>query len=292
MIDEVDAKKGYLTGFAAYFVWGSLPLFWKLLDAPPLQITVWRMVQAAVLMTGIVWWKERVSPRSLFADRRVSLIHLGTALLLCVNWFVYVYAIDTDRVVETSLGYFINPLVYVALGVVFLGEKLGRPQQLAVAIAFAGVVVLTVEAGALPWISLVLALSFGTYGLARKLSPKSSFQGLAQEMLWLTPFAGGALLVMGGRGDLVGGDSTSVGAMFFLGVATALPLVLFATAARNLPLSVVGMMQYLAPTMQFLLGVFVFDESVSAGRWLGSALIWLALGVLGAGSFRQYRRQR
>ncbi len=292
MIEEADPKKGYLTGFAAYFVWGALPLFWKLVDAPPLQVTVWRILQAALLMAVIVWLKEKVSPRSLFTDRRASLLHLGTALLLCVNWFVYVYAISTDRVVETSLGYFINPLVYVALGVVFLGEKLGRPQQLALAIAFLGVVVLTVEAGALPWISLVLALSFGTYGLARKLSPKSSFQGLAQEMLWLSPFAAGTLLWLGARGDLVGGDSTSVGAMFFLGAATALPLVLFATAARNLPLSVVGMMQYLAPTMQFLLGVFVFGESVSAGRWLGSALIWLALGLLATDSFSQYRRHR
>ena len=292
MDEALDAKKGYLAGLGAYFVWGLLPLYWKLIEAPAFQITIWRMVQAAVLMTALVWWRQHTSPRDLFADKRASAIHFGTALLLFVNWFVYVYAVNSDRVVESSLGYFINPLVSVALGLVFLGERLRRAQQLAVAVALVGVAILTIEAGSLPWISLALAFTFGLYGLIRKLSPRNSFEGLTQEMLWMLPFSAGALLWLGRRGELVGGDTASTVAMCFLGLLTALPLVMFATAARNLPLSVVGMMQYLAPTMQFLLGVFVFGEIVSGGRWLGSAVIWVALAILASDSARSYSRQR
>ncbi len=279
---------GLLAAVGAYGIWGLAPLFWKLLEIPVLQITLWRLAQAAVLVVLFLWLRRRVSPRALLTGR-VSLLHLGSGLLLTGNWFIYVYAVDTDRVVEASLGYFINPLMSVALGVVFLGERLLPFQKVAVGLASVGVLVLSLESG-LPWISLALASTFAFYGLIRKRSPRGSLAGLGTELCWFGPPAGLALLVLAGQGGLELGDAVSAAAVPFIGAITAAPLLLFAVAARRLDLSMVGLMQYLAPTLQFLLGYLVFNEVVTTTRWAGSVLIWAALAALAVSTIRMSRR--
>lgn len=280
---------GLLAALGAYGIWGLAPLFWKLLDIPVLQITLWRLAQSAVLVLAFLWWRRRVSPRALLDGGRVSLLHLVSGILLTTNWFIYVYAVGTDRVVEASLGYFVNPLMSVALGVVLLGERLMPFQKVAVALASVGVVVLSSEAG-VPWISLALASSFALYGLIRKRSPRGSLDGLGTELCWIGLPAGAALLVLAGQGGLEFGDAVSATTVPFIGAFTAAPLLLFAAAARRLDLSMVGLMQYLTPTSQFLLGYLVFDEVVTTTRWIGSALIWAALVSLAVSTVRMRRR--
>lgn len=289
MAADPDLKRGYTAGVAAYLTWGLLPLYWKLIHVPAIQVTLWRMTQGAILSAGYLWLFRSRSPLDLFADRRARLIHLVTALLLGGNWLVYVYSIATDRVVESSLGYFINPLISVALGMVFLGEKLSRNQAVAVGIALVGLAVLTIEAGSIPWISLVLALTFAFYGLIRKTSPLGPIEGMATETLWMLPPSAAALAYLASTGRLEFGGPTSAAAIGVLGIMTLGPLLLFTVAARALPLSTVGLMQYMAPSIQFALGVVAFGEAVSTGRWIGSGLIWLALAVLAVDSLVSYR---
>lgn len=268
---------GLVAAVSAYVFWGFGPLYWRLLETPADQIILWRFVQTAVLAGGFVWLRARM------AGRRLSLppVHLASAVLIAINWFVYVYAIETERVVDASLGYFINPLVSVALGMVVLGERLSRLQQIAVALALLGVIALTVDAGRFPWIAVVLALSFGLYGLVRKQSPLEAVEGLAADALWLALPAAAAVVYLGLRGELVVGSGISLAAFLLIGAVTAFPLTLFAFAARRMALSTVGLLQYLTPAIQFLLGWLAFGEEISPGRWTGVAFIWAALATLG-----------
>lgn len=245
-----------------------------------------------LLLGGVLLWRrERRSIRSLLVDRRLVALHVVAGALLALNWIVYVYAVDTDRVVDSSLGYFINPLLSIAIGVT-IGERLTRLRWLAVAFAAAGVVVLTIEAGRLPWISLVLASTFAVYGLIKKLSPRDSLGGLVTEMLLFAPLSLGFLFWLAGIGSLERGDTVSTIALLGPGIITIVPLVLFGAATKRVPLWTIGLLQFLAPSLQFLLGVFVFDEPLGSLRLVGFAVIWTGLGVFAYDTFQRRSRTR
>lgn len=276
-------NKGIVNAAGAYVLWGLLPLFWKALDTlPALEILAHRIVWSLCFVILLLAYQRHWGwLRGALRNRRVLLVFLLSALFLTVNWFVYIWGVNSGHVVETSLGYFINPLVNVLLGVLFLKERLRLWQGIAIALALAGVLYLTINYGALPWIALTLAGSFGLYGLLRKTAPLSSLEGLTLETAMLFLPAAGYLfyLQLVGRGALgdVGGESTLL--LLVSGVVTATPLLLFAAAARRITLTLLGIMQYIAPTIQFLLGVLVYHEPVSGARLIGFGLIWLALAI-------------
>lgn len=237
----------------------------------------------------MLWLRERRTIGSLLVDRRLLAVHLGAGALLSVNWLVYVYAIATDRVVDSSLGYFINPLLSVAIGVA-IGERLTLLRWLAVAAAAIGVAILTVDAGSLPWISLVLASTFAVYGLIKKLSPRDSLGGLTTEMLLMAPFALGYLVWLAAVGEFETGDTVSTVAMLGLGAITITPLVLFGAAAKRIPLWTIGLLQFLAPSLQFLLGVFVFGEPLGGLRLIGFVVIWAGLALFAWDTYQRRAR--
>ncbi len=262
-------SKGMAAGLGAYLIWGLGPLYWKQLDDVAAgDVIVFRM--AATFLVLVVIHLARRSIRealSVAGDRRSMSLSVLTGMLLGVNWLVYVWAVYDNRILEASLGYFINPLVNVVLGVMVLGERLRPIQWVAVGMATTGVVVLTIGVGTLPWVSLVLAGTFGVYGLIRKTSPAGPLVGLTLEMAVLLPLAVGVIVIRAAGGHGSAGASMPTRDLLLLGtgVFTAAPLLLFATAARRIDLSVVGIMQYLAPTLQFLIGVLVYDEGWSGG---------------------------
>lgn len=278
-----DSGTGVLQAAVAYVMWGLFPLYWKALHAvPAIQLLGHRIVWSSVLLTVtlIAMGNLRSFRRSAFHPKTLGVYAIASALL-AVNWLTYVWGVNAGFVVETSLGYFINPLLSVVLGVVFLREKLRRPQWISVALAAAGVAYLTYDYGRLPWIALVLATTFALYGLVKKLSPLGSVEGLALETgLLFAPAA--AVLVHAqatGVGHLTGSDPLLVAGLVGAGVVTTVPLLLFAASARRIPLVLIGVLQYIAPTIQFLLGVFVFREVVSAHTLVGFALVWAALAL-------------
>lgn len=285
-------RTGFGFALGAYLFWGLAPIYWKLVDGVPAgQLTAHRVVQTLVCLLAFLVVARRQSPASLFADRAATRAHLLAGVLLALNWLTFVYAVSTERVVEVSLGYFINPLITVVLGMVFFGERLSQRRWLALGLATLGVVVLAVESGSLPWISLILACSFAVYSAIKKQSTKGPIEGLAIEMVWIAPLALAYLAYVLMAGQLTAGGST--GSMLFLllvGFATATPLLLFARAARAIPLWAIGLMQYIAPTIQFLLGVLVYGESANPTRLVGFGIIWIGLIVFAADSLATSRR--
>jgi chloramphenicol-sensitive protein RarD len=279
----METNKGLFYAIGSYAIWGLLPLFWRLLqDVLPGEILAHRIVWACVLTIGLVvgrkqWGVLWTAARKPGVLRTFSI----SAVLLSLNWFVYIWAVNNGHVIETSLGYFINPLVSVLLGMLFLGERLRLGQGIAVGLALVGVIYLTIVYGAPPWIALLLAVSFGIYGLLRKTASLESLVGLTLETLLIAPFALGFLiyqeLTIGGA-FVHGGLGTSL-LLACSGVVTAVPLLLFAAGARRLTLTAVGITQYIAPTLQFLLGVLLFGEPLTPQRLIGFVLIWLALLV-------------
>jgi chloramphenicol-sensitive protein RarD len=276
-------NKGILAGIGAYTLWGLFPIYWKLLEeVPAIEILahrmVWSMVFVAVLLTMQKDWQWLGDA---LHSRKTMLIYTLAAILLSVNWFTYIWAVNAGYVVEASLGYFINPLVNFLLGVIFFGEKLRVGQMAAVILAVLGVIYLTVSYGSLPWISLVLAFTFGMYGLIKKTAPLESMHGFSLETLVLFLPALGYLLYReaAGMGALVhqGGQVTLL--LILAGPVTSIPLLMFGYSARRIPLSMLGFIQYIAPTLQFLLGVFIFYEPFPPARLVGFSIIWLALLV-------------
>ncbi|HEX6289520.1 MAG TPA: EamA family transporter RarD [Herpetosiphonaceae bacterium] len=276
-------NKGVLYAAGAYILWGLLPIFWKALHhVPALEILAHRMVWSLVFVLALLavqghWaWLGVV-----FQNASVLLAFTTTAVLLSLNWFIYIWAVNAGYIVETSLGYFINPLVNVLLGTLFLKERLRRWQAVAIAVAVSGVLYLTVQYGALPWIALTLAGSFGIYGLLRKTASLNSLEGLTLETLLLFPPALAYLIYLewAGRGAFAHTDLTTSLLLVASGVATALPLLLFASGARRITLTLTGILQYIAPTMQLLIGVLIYGESLSGDRLIGFCLIWLALAI-------------
>jgi chloramphenicol-sensitive protein RarD len=276
-------RLGVTYALIAYAVWGLLPLYLKALQAvPPLELVSHRIVWAAALLVVFVVCTRQLGwVRQLRERPRILWTFLASALALSINWLVYIWAVWVGRVVDASLGYFINPLLSVVLAVVVLKERLRPLQWAAVGLAGLGVVWLTLRAGQLPWIGLVLAVSFGTYGLLRKTAAIDSLGGLTLETLLLLPMAGAYLLSLSASGQGAWGEaSPSLRSLLVAaGPITALPLLSFAAGARRIPLSLVGILQYLGPTLQLGLGVLVFREPLPPTKLLGFVLIWLAVAL-------------
>ena len=280
-------------GLGAYALWGLFPLYFPLLEpAGGLEIVahrvVWSLLFIGLLLTVMRRWSL---VRAAVTDRRTLLVLAGAAVLISVNWLVFVYGVNSGHVVETSLGYFINPLVSVLLGVVVFSERLRPMQWTAVGIAAVAVLVLTIDYGRPPWIALSLAFTFGLYGVMKKLVRVEAAPGLFLETALVALPAVVVLGVLHGQGE---GTFGNLGAghtvlLVLSGVATAIPLLLFAAAARRIPLSTVGLLQYLTPSMHLTIGVFVYGEPMPPVRLAGFALVWTALAVFTADSLRHAR---
>ena len=266
----------------AFGFWGLVPLYWKLLaDVPAAELLAHRVAWSLPCLAALLLLASRAADwtAALRSPRAAGLLASST-FFITVNWFVFLWAMNTGRVLDSSLGYYINPLVSVLLGFLFLGERLHRAQGLAVGLAAAGVVVLTARHG-LPWISLVLGFSFGLYGLARKMADVPTVTGLFVEIALLTPLAVGYLVWLGGRGEGAFGPDDPARSLLLAaaGPVTAVPLALFAEGVRRLRLATVGFLQYLTPTGHFLLATAVFGEPFDGSHLVAFGLIWLALAI-------------
>jgi chloramphenicol-sensitive protein RarD len=290
-----DSRRGLLFGTAAYVIWGAFPLYWPLLEpAGAVEILAHRILWSAVAMTVVVLALGRGRQvRVLLADRRRMGVLAVAAVVITFNWGGYIWAVNHGRVVEASLGYFINPLVTVLMGVLVLGERLRRTQWLAMAVAGVAVVVLTLDYGRLPWIALLLAFSFGTYGLAKKTANTGALESLTVETAMLAPFAAVYVGWLVLTGDSQFGAQGPAHSLLFVsaGLVTAIPLVLFGAAATRVPMVALGLLQYLAPILQFALGIWWFHEEMPTGRWIGFGLVWVALMVFTVDLVAHRRRQ-
>ena len=290
-----DNRRGLTLGALAYVLWGMFPLYWTHLQpAGAVELLAHRVIWSVAVMAVIVaLWRRGPALLAVVRDRRTLLLLTLAAVVISVNWGSYIWGVNNGRVVETSLGYFINPLVTVLMGVFILGERLRHLQWIAMGVAFAAVVVLTLDYGRVPWIALVLAFSFGTYGLAKKQANVGPVESLTVETLVLAPVAGAyvAWLVASGQSNFGSHGLGHAALMTTSGLVTAVPLLLFGAAAIRVSMVSLGLLQYLAPTIQFVLGVFYFHEDMPLGRWVGFALVWLALVVFTVEALNHRRRQ-
>ncbi len=288
-------RRGFLLGVTAYGLWGAFPLYWPLLGpAGAVEILAHRILWSLLTMGLLVAVLRRGrSLRQIVGSPRTrALLTLG-AVVIAINWGAYIWGVNNGHVVETSLGYFINPLVTVLMGVVILGETLRPLQWLAMGVASIAVVVLTIDYGRPPWVALVLACSFGTYGLAKKQADAGAVESLAFETAVLAPFAAAYVgwLVVTGQSAFGAHGAGHALLIATTGIVTAIPLICFGAAATRLPMVVLGLLQYLAPVLQFLVGLFVVHEEMTSGRWVGFGLVWAALVVFTVESINHRRRQ-
>ena len=292
----MPGRRGFLYGVAAYLLWGLFPLYWPLLEpAGAVEILGHRVAWSLVTMLVVVAVSRRLPHfRALFARHRARNLLTVAAVVIAINWGTYIWGVNNHRVVETSLGYFINPLVTVLMGVLILRERLRPWQWAALGIAAVAVLGLAVDYGHPPWVALTLAFSFGTYGLAKKQAGVDAVESLTFETLVLVPVALGYLFWLGGTGDSEFGSNGLGHAALLIstGIVTAVPLLCFGAAAIRVPMTSLGLLQYLAPILQFLLGVTILDETMSTMRWVGFALVWLALVIFTAEAIRHHRRQQ
>ena len=287
-------KSGFWATVGAFLIWGVFPIYWKALaEVPALQIMAHRLAWCFVLVAayltlrrGAAWW------RPLVAQPRLLKLLCTSAVLIAANWWLYIWAVNAGHIVETSLGYFINPLVNVLLGVVVLKERLNRWQWLAVAVAASGVAWLTLQHGSPPWIALTLAISFGCYGLIRKVAVVESAPALGVEssILFVPVVVYLAWAQVTGVASFLQVSPAVDALLVASGLVTALPLILFAYGAQRIPYSLVGILQYIAPTLQLLCGVLLYGEPFTAVQAQGFACIWLALGIYAADGFLRWRR--
>ncbi|MCZ7553389.1 MAG: EamA family transporter RarD [Anaerolineales bacterium] len=289
-------NKGTLHGIAAYLIWGFFPIYFKMIEeVPPLQIVANRILWSFLLLALLLFVRQQW--KVLFASikgPRFLLAFLIASVLLAVNWLTYVWAVNADYIIEASLGYYINPLVSVLLGVIFLRERLRPLQWAPIGLAAFGVLFLTISYGRLPWIALLLAGSFGLYGLAKKTAPLGSFYGLSIEtgMLIIPSLVYLTYLQTHGQGAL---GHASPGIVFLLalsGPITTVPLLLFGSAAKKMDLYMLGVLQYIAPTMQFLIGVFIYGEPFTHADLVGFGIIWAALALLSVEGYLVRRRRQ
>lgn len=289
------AGAGLAMGVGAYVLWGGFPAYFPLLEpAGPLEILSQRVLWSVLTMAVLLVALRRVGVvRQLLRSPRTVALLVASAAAISVNWGVFVYGVNSGHVLETSLGYFINPLVTVLLGVLVLRERLRPAQWGALGVAAVAVVVLTVDYGRLPWVALALAFSFGTYGLLKKTADVGAVEGLAVETFLLAPFAAAYVAWLATTDGTVFGTRGPGHALLFvlLGVMTAVPLLLFGGAARRVSMVTLGLLQYLAPILQFLLAIFWFDEHMQASRWVGFVLVWTALVVVTLEAWTHRRRQ-
>lgn len=290
------SEGGLRYALGAYLIWGFVPLYFKLLsNLPPVEVLAQRIIWSLPICLVILMFRGQLKGYgAALRDWRTLRILLASGVLIAINWLVYIFAVFNDHVLAASLGYYLNPLLNVVLGMVFLGERLSRLQMLAVAIAAVGVAFLLAGALDTLWISLTLAVSFATYGLLRKIAPVGSLPGLAIETTVLMPMslAAGAYYLWSGDGIGFGDD---VGASLLLmggGIVTAVPLLLFATAARRMSYSALGFVQYLAPSIVFLLGLFVFKEPLNLAQLACFLLIWTSIALFSYDMWRKMRAER
>ncbi len=286
-------NKGIWNGLAAYVMWGFFPIYWKLLhEVPALEVIGHRIGWSFLLLIFVILLtKQWKGFRSVALVPKVIGIYALAGILLSINWLIYVWGVNSGFIVETSLGYFINPLISVLLGVLLLRERLRAMQWVAVGLAAAGVIYLTVTYGRPPWIALSLAFSFGIYGLVKKLAPLGSLYGLTLETALVFPIALIYLMFVqftGTSAFLHQGALTDI-LLIGTGAVTSIPLLMFASAAREIPLTMIGILQYIAPTLQFLIGVFLYHEPFDQSRLLGFSLVWLALIIFWVENYLAHR---
>ena len=286
-------NKGIWYGIGAYVLWGFFPIYWKVLhEVPSLQVIGHRILWSFIVLTCVLLvtkqWRDFWSAAS---QPKIIGMYAAAGVLLSINWLIYVWGVNAGFIVETSLGYFINPLLSVLMGVIFLRERLRLAQWIPVGLAALGVAYLTYVYGYLPWIALSLALSFGLYGLIKKLAPLGSLYGLTLETAMVFPFALMYLLYVEAAGSaafLHDGARIDV----FLagaGIVTAVPLLLFASAAKQIPLTMVGILQYIAPTIQFFIGIFIYKEPFDHSHLIGFGIVWAALVIFWVENFIAHR---
>ena len=287
-------KIGLLYGVSAYVLWGAFPLYWPLLEpATPIEIVSHRAAWTSVFCILVLAYQKQLRQMfRLMSTRRVFLRLTAASALISVNWLVYIWATNNGHVVEAALGYYINPLIIIAFGVLLLKEKMRRLQWFAVGLGFIGVVVLTFDYGRLPWIALALAVSWGSYGLIKKQLNLGAVEGLAIEtLISFIPYAG-YLFYIGSKGQGQWGHHLGLTLLLTgAGAVTAIPLLLFNGSATRLPYSTIGLLQYITPTLQFSIGVWVRHEAMPAARWIGFVIIWGALAALATDLVRSSKAQ-
>ena len=291
-----ESRRGFLLGIAAYGLWGAFPLYWPLLQpAGAIEIlahrVLWSMITMGLLVLLFGRWFHLLE---LVRGRRTRLLLSVAAFVIAFNWAGFIWGVNNGHVVEVSLGYFINPLVTVLMGVVILRERLRPLQWAALGVASTAVVVLTVDYGHPPWVALLLACSFGTYGLAKKQANAGAVESLAFETALLAPLAAAYLCWLAWHGQSNFSTHGTGHALLLMttGLVTALPLICFGAAATRLPLVTIGLLQYLAPVLQFFTGLFIFHEAMTTGRWIGFSLVWFALAVFTFESIHARRQQQ
>ena len=285
-------NKGLLFGVSAYIIWGLLPLYWKLVEeAGAYEILAHRGIWSLLICVSLLALRKQLKSayEMVRSSRTFSLLFLASGLLT-INWGVYIWSVTVNRVVEAALGYYITPLINVTFGVLLLREKLRPAQWIAVALAAAGVVILTLGYGSLPWIALVLAISWGSYSLIKKSLSLGALETLSLETLFAFLPNLVFLLIIQGNGSAEFGSTWTISILLFgAGAATVIPLLLFNGSTTRLPLSTVGLLQYITPTIMFFIGIFINDEDISMTKVLGFAFIWLALAVLSRDLYRSSR---
>ncbi|MDQ6851194.1 MAG: EamA family transporter RarD [Actinomycetota bacterium] len=296
MPEANGARRGLVYGAAAYLLWGLFPLYWPLLEpAGTIEILALRMIWSMLVMVPVLRFSRGYAGfAAVLRNPRQRYLLALAAMLVSVNWGTYIFGVNSGHVVETSLGYFINPLFTILLGVIVLGERLRGAQWVAVGIGAAAVLVIAVDYGRPPWIALTLATTFGLYGFCKKQANAGAVDSLAVETAVMFVPASIALAVVAAQGDLVFGRHGAGNALLLAGtgVITVIPLLLFAAGTRRLPLSIMGLVQYLAPVLQFAVGVGVRHESVPLAEFLGFCLVWVALIVLTVDGLLAQRRAR
>ena len=285
-------NKGILYGIGAYALWGFFPIYWKLLhDVPALQLLGHRIGWSFLLLMAVIFVGRQWADFRTTFTARIFRIYLIAALLIGVNWLTYVWAVNAGFIVETSLGYFINPLLSMLMGMIFLRERLRLLQWVPVTLAAIGVIYLTFVYGRLPWIALLLAFSFGFYGLVKKLAPLGSLYGLTLEtgILFLPALIYLLIMEGNGTGAFIHNGPLATSLLIGAGVVTTIPLLMFASAARRVPLTMIGVLQYIAPTIQFLLGVFLYKEPFDRSHFIGFTIVWIALIIFWIENFVYHR---
>ena len=277
-------KKGILFGISAHTLWGLFPLYWShLKEANPFEIVSNRAVWSLVFCFLVLAYQKNLwNTLNLIRNKIVVARLLLSAIMISINWLVYIWAVNHDHVVEAALGYYINPLAIIAIGTIFLHEKLNKLQWVAISIAALGAIVLTVDYGRIPWVAVALALSWSTYGYIKKKLGLESIVGLTIETLLALPFFGGYILFLQAKGEGHLGSSISLTLLLLSGgIVTAIPLLLFNGAVIRIPYSLLGLFQYITPTLTFIIGVWVDHEVMPTARWFGFLVIWIALLALG-----------
>lgn len=296
-IDNNQYRKGVILTLLCYIFWGFFPIYWyPLAGFDPLQLMAQRICWSLLFILLLLLFrkKDRALIKPALMNRKILITFIGTSFFLFLNWSTYLWAISSSHVLDASLGYYINPLVSVFLGRIFFKEELTKLQYLAISIAFLGVFWLAILGGSIPYIALILAFSFGIYGAIKKIASLPPLPGLFLETLFMMPFAIVYLLIEANNGhiEFLGLSTLQILVLVFSGAATTIPLLLFAEGAKRIPLSIVGILQYVSPTLQFFSGVFIFNESFTGNRLIGFALVWLAVALYIFSEINRIRRKR